>query len=185
MYTSNIFKGYTRIQQSSSIVSIQIGNSADPENHHVDLLKMLQEHRGVDMRIVAPLMYGDPSHARYIATVGAKLFGKQFIALTEFVPNDKYLELLGSIDIAIFYHRRQQGMGNAIALLGMGKKLYMRTDITPWHFFQRIGIKVFDINELDLSRLDEETKQKNMELVRSYFTAEKLATHYRRIFGDA
>ena len=43
------------------------------------------------------------------------------------MPFNQYLEFLGKIDIAIFNHRRQQGFGNAITLLGLGKKVYLNS----------------------------------------------------------
>lgn len=53
---------------------------------------------------------------RKVIIKGKELFGEKFIPLTEFMTFEKYLEFLGSIDIAIFAHKRQQAMGNTITI---------------------------------------------------------------------
>lgn len=42
--------------------------------------------------------------------------------IVDFMDFNEYINFLSTIDIAIFNHKRQQGMGNIITLLGMGKK---------------------------------------------------------------
>ena len=96
----------------------------------------------------------------------------------------KYLELLGQIDIAIFAHKRQQAMGNAITLLGLGKKVYMRDDVTSWQLFKNIGVKVFELNKLDLMPLDKCTIDDNQSKIRNYFSLEKLKDQLKHILED-
>jgi hypothetical protein len=79
---------------------------------------------------------------------------------------------LGDIDISIFAHKRQQAMGNIITLLGLGKKIYIRTDITSWQFFKDIGARLFDYNKLELDSLDKITKKENIDKIKSYFSEE-------------
>ncbi|WP_083234102.1 TDP-N-acetylfucosamine:lipid II N-acetylfucosaminyltransferase [Candidatus Marithrix sp. Canyon 246] len=72
-----------------------------------------------------PLSYGDPKgvYIKEVISTGTKIFGDKFIPMTEFMDFDKYLNFLGSINITIFNHNRQQAMGNTITLLGFGKKV--------------------------------------------------------------
>src|SRR5690606_28770612 len=44
-------------------VNILVGNSADPTNNHIDSLQKLLSFKDHDLKIYAPLSYGDKSHA--------------------------------------------------------------------------------------------------------------------------
>lgn len=132
MYLSNTYKALDIPNIKSSTINIQIGNSADPSNNHIEILDKLLPFKDKNIRIYAPLSYGDKAHAKEVISTGKELFGDKFIALTDFMPFEEYLKFLGSIDIAIFNHKRQQAMGNTITLLGLGKTVFIRSDTTQW-----------------------------------------------------
>jgi dTDP-N-acetylfucosamine:lipid II N-acetylfucosaminyltransferase len=184
MYPSNLFKKCLLPPKSHDGICVQIGNSADPDNEHFEILQMLDRYRGENLRIYAPLSYGDPLHARKVAAAGEKMFGDKFVALTEFLPLDDYRKLLEKIDIAVFNHRRQQGMGNMITLLGLGKKVYLRTDVTPWQTFESMGLKVYDNADIDLHPLDGPLMKRNQEIVERNFSEQILINQLRKIFED-
>jgi hypothetical protein len=98
------------------------------------------------------------------------------------MPFGKYLDFLGTIDIAIFAHRRQQAMGNIISLLGMGKKVYVRKDITPWTLFSEIGVKVFDFSNIDLVTIKNEVRNENVKIIKSYFSKETYISQLKLLF---
>lgn len=104
--------------------------------------------------------------------------------MTDFMAFDEYLDFLSNIDVAIFNHERQQAMGNKITLLGLGKKVYMRSDITPWSTFSEKGIQVFDIENIDILQLDENIRQQNMVRVKEYFSQENYTKQLKNIFGQ-
>lgn len=172
MYTSNLYKEYDIKPKEHRTINIQLGNSADPTNNHMEILQKLIKYKDENIQIFAPLSYGDVAYAKAVIAKGRELFGEKFIPLTEFMPLEKYLELLSEIDIAIFAHKRQQAMGNTIALLGLGKKVYMRSDITPWQLFKDIDVKVFDVQNIELDLIDEKTKKENQTKIKEYFSKE-------------
>jgi dTDP-N-acetylfucosamine:lipid II N-acetylfucosaminyltransferase len=175
MYPSNLFKEIPKLDKvnGNRAINIMIGNSADPTNNHIEILEKLRKFKGQDISIYAPLSYGDDRHAKLVTKKGKEIFGDKFITLTEFMDTDKYVEFLNNIDIAIFAHNRQQAMGNTISLLGMGKKVYMRNDITPCTFFSDIGVKVFDFNNIDLITIKSEVMNENIKIIKSYFSEDK------------
>lgn len=174
MYPSNLYKEYPIAPKEESTINIQIGNSADPSNEHLEILKMLEPFRDENIRIFAPLSYSDPEHGQRVAKAGEQLFGDKFIPLTKFMEPEEYLEFLGNIGIAIFNHRRQQGMGNIITLLGLGKKVYLRTDVTSWGFFQNIGAIVYDIDNIDLHPLSKSSILHNKKIIKNKFSKNNL-----------
>tara|TARA_B100000795_G_C22733774_1_gene412482 strand:- start:165 stop:1175 length:1011 start_codon:yes stop_codon:yes gene_type:complete len=170
MYPSNLYKEFSIIPKKDSATHIQLGNSADLSNDHIEILEKLRDYKDKNIKIYAPLSYGDQGHVEAVILKGKEIFGDKFIALTDFMPFEGYLDFLGTIDIAIFAHRRQQAMGNIITLLGLGKKIYIRNDISTWNFFKDINVKVFDYNDLDLSLIDNTVKLGNKNRIKTYFS---------------
>jgi len=182
MYPSNLYKSYPIQDKEHNAVNILVGNSSDPSNHHLEILEMLKAYRDQSIKIYVPLSYGDQQHAQVVSKYGYENFGDVFIPLTEFISFDKYLELLSGIDIAIFNHRRQQGMGNTTTLLGLGKKVYMRSDVTPWAMFMSIGVKIFDVAEFNLELIEIDVRRANEEHIKNYFSESELSLRLKYIF---
>ena len=182
MYPSNLYKEYPLHPKRSSTLNIQVGNSADPTNNHFEVFKELEPYKNENIKIFVPLSYGDFNYANRVVETGRNIFGSKFVPLRDFLPFEKYLEFLSEIDIAIFAHNRQQAMGNIITLLGLGKKVYMKSNITPWQMFEELGVKVFDVENIELSLLDEKTKKKNIEKIKTYFSEENLKKQLDEIF---
>ena len=184
MYPSNLFKEYNvdNIPQKDYI-AIQIGNSATETNNHFEVFEKLKKYRNENIMLYVPLSYGDKEYAKKVIKKGYEIFGeKKFKPILEFMPFDKYLEFLAKIDIAIFNHNRQQGMGNIITLLGLGKKVYMRSDVTSWKMFEEKGIKIFDFENIEISLIDERIKKENIEKIKTYFSEENLKSQLEKIF---
>lgn len=184
MYTSNIYKELVIPPKTDSVVSILVGNSGDPTNNHLDVFEKLSMNKTKDLMIYCPLSYGgtEVDYAKQVAKKGAALFGDRFVALTEFIPFAEYLTLLGNIDIAVFAHNRQQGMGNIINLLGLGKKVYLRSDVTSWHLFDGLGVKVFDFHMLDLTEIDDRVQSENKIIVENFFSKAALLKQWQHVF---
>lgn len=183
MYPSNLYVEIFEQSESTKSINILIGNSADPSNNHSEILKILEPYRDENITIYAPLSYGPSDYANRMSLEGKRVFGEKFIPLMDFMPLDEYQRLLAGIDIAMFNHRRQQGMGNSINLLGMGKKLFMRTDVTPYRLFAEMGVKVFDINQFELTLLNAEDAAQNAQKVKSIFSEDQLFNQLKTLFG--
>lgn len=185
MYPSNLYHAYEDVISDEEPIGILVGNSADPSNNHFEILDAIKPYRNENIAIYTPLSYAVQSQS-YVDSVieyGMKHFGSNFFPLVDFMPFDEYLRLLGKIQIALFNHRRQQAMGNTISLLGMGKKVFMRKDVTPWDFFQSIGVEISDIAGMNLDEISEDAKEKNIFIVRALFTEENLVRQYDEIFN--
>lgn len=182
MYTSNLYKDYPIATKADPTLHIQIGNSADPDNEHFEILQMLERHKNDDIRIYAPLSYGDPNHGHRVSDAGTRIFGEKFVALKSFMPLDEYLDFLSKIDIAIFNHRRQQAVGNIVALLGMGKKVYLRSDVTTWGLLEKSGARAYDSAWLNLDPIDGMTKTLNRQAIRKYFSERMLIDQLTCLF---
>ena len=131
-------------------VNILVGNSATKSNYHLEVFDKLKKFRDENINIYVPLSYGSKDYADEVIKYGSQLFGEKFKPITEFMPKDKYFMQLMSMDIAVFANDRQQALGNIVALLYAGKKVYIRSDISSWEsLHDEYGIGVCDYLGLD------------------------------------
>ena len=186
MYTSNVFSPVTdendKYKPGEPLI-IMVGNSATPTNNHSAAFDILYACRNENIKIVCPLSYGIPDYAQTVEAAGRAMFGEHFSAITDYMPLQKYLELLNQVDIAIFSHTRQQAMGNTIALLGSGKTVFLNQNTTQWDFFRDKGIHVGDLQSFSLCLFSESQKEDNRKKISSYFSEENLARQLSELFN--
>lgn len=164
-------------------IKVLIGNSANPSNRHFDILEKLTPYAGEDLMVYAPLSYGDAEYGREVIEKAHCILGDKFIPMTNLIPHGEYQAFLDDIDIALFNHNRQQAMGTIINLLGMGKKVYMPSDIASWDFLASKGIEVYDVQ--DFSGFDDNFfSAANQDKISAYFSRENLVRQWKGILDD-
>ncbi|MBD2292140.1 TDP-N-acetylfucosamine:lipid II N-acetylfucosaminyltransferase [Anabaena sphaerica FACHB-251] len=186
MYPSNVYKHIEEIDNTNfnkSTINIQIGNSASSNNNHLQLFDILEPYKDQDIKIICPLSYGSEIVKERVIAKGKKIFGEKFIPITTFMSLEEYRKFQLSIDIAVFNHNRQEAMGNTISLLGMGKKVYMRTHVSQWQLFKELGIEVYDTQEFEITLMDENTRNRNIQKIQEYFSEENLLYQLEQIFN--
>lgn len=182
MYTSNVFSEPDVGKRSTDLIEIQVGNSADPSNNHLEVFEKLEALQTDNFRVLVPLSYGDQQHARRVIDEGKKLFGERFVPLVEFLPPDDYQEFLATIDIAVFNHNRQQGLGNLISLLGMGKKVYLQRGVSTASLMSSLGIEWFDVEKIDLSPIPKLSREGNVRRIRYAYSKPNLIAQLDELF---
>ncbi len=138
--------------ENNGIINIQIGNSADKNNRHFEMLDLLSKYKNENICIYAPLSYGNREYALSVAEYGKEVYGEKFKPLLNFLRPEEYTRYLASIHIAVFGHERQQALGNIFALLYLGKKVYIRNDVSTWDYL-RNQLDLSLSNYLDISKL--------------------------------
>ena len=137
-------------QRKKDYIAIQLGNSATPSNNHILIMKKLLKFKEENIKIFAPLSYGDNEYADKVIKVGKELFAEKFVGLTDFMTIDKYNEFMNQIDIALFGIKRQQALANIMALLYFGKKVYLRKGSIVEHYFKtECNCNIETIEEID------------------------------------
>jgi len=128
--------------------NILIGNSSSPTSNHLDAFAFLSKHPFDYGKVFVVLSYGSEKiPIKLLIERGKQLLKSRFIPLTEFMTRDKYIELLQSCSVGIFYHYRQQAMGNIIAMLYMGARVYLSKRNPAYGFFMRNEIIVNAIED--------------------------------------
>lgn len=177
MYPSNLFQPFPDIQPDGAIW-IQAGNSADPGNNHEDIFEILKPFKNKSIKILCPLTYGDKAHAQKISALGRDIFGDIFIPLTDFVSHDMYTRHQAHVHIAIFAHKRQQAMGNIIALLGNGRRVYVRGSTTHRDMFEKMGVKIYDMKDFSL---EADSPKHNADIIQNHFSPARLKQQLQEI----
>ncbi len=186
MYKSHICRRvFPADDAKNDIVVVQIGNSADPSNNHKEIIDKLSALKASNFVAYAPLSYGNKSYGDEISAYGLRRLGDRFTPLTTFMTFEEYNNYLRRVDIVIFNHMRQQAMGNTIALLSLGKTVWLRSDVTPWSYFSELGLNIYDSRgALHLCRMPQEKRQANIELCKEVFSEEVLISAWKRIFNE-
>lgn len=174
-YPNNVFdENISELCDEHSGLRILVGNSANPSNNHKEVLDKLKIYEQQDIQVFCPLSYGDQNNAKQIGEYGRSILGNKFIEMKEFMSLEDYRNFLKTIDIAIFNHKRQQGFGNTLALLGYGKKVFIRKESTLNEVFESLGITVYDSQVFNLEPIDTNVAKKNYCIVQNEFSRSAL-----------
>jgi len=138
--------------------NILIGNSATPTNNHLDIFKKLKDLDLTGKQIILPLSYGNKEYGKYISKQANTIFN-DVRPLFDFMPLNEYNKLLQSCNILIMNHIRQQGVGNILAGLWLGSKVFLNKKNTFYKYLKRIGCIVFSLDELDNNNLNSLTEE--------------------------
>ena len=133
-------------------INILVGNSATKTNHHIEVFEKLRKYRTENIKVYVPLSYGSNSYAESVISEGKRIFGDKFYPMTKFMEKEQYFRFLMTIDVAIFANDRQQALGNIVALLYAGKKVYMRKNISSWETLR----EEYEIDISDYSVIEDE-----------------------------
>ena len=178
--------GNNNLRIDEGATSIIIGNSNTLESNYLDVIEKIEEKKDKINKIYCTLSYGNNyDHKKKVITEGRKQLGEKFHPLTDFMVREQYVELLQSCSAGIFFHYRQQAMGNIIALLYMGARVYLSERNPAYKFFSRKEIIVNSFeNEFDsylntkLSCEDAENNRRKLDLI---FNNEKVISDLKHL----
>lgn len=170
---------------------IQVGNSGDPTNNHIEILIQLKRIiNNENIAVLCPLSYGDKFYINKLILKGKELLGDRFIPLTEYLSPNEYKDILSQIDIAIMNHNRQQGVGNIWALLYLKKKVYINGYVTTYNTFKEHGLAIYDTVDLknigleELLSMDKHAYLLNREIVFNTYNDDAAYNCLNNIIAD-
>ena len=146
---------------------IQIGNSADNTNNHIDMFYLLSKLHLNDRKIIVPLSYaGTERYKKAVLSEGEKLLGDSFTPLTDYMPLQKYMQIVSSVRYSIFYLERQQAMGNIWLSLWRGCLVFLSETNPVYLHLKKRGYIVFSIQK-DLALIEEKARLTREEIRRN------------------
>lgn len=158
-YTGNLYnpiynkdlvnKSLSEKIENNDCINILIGHSSSNKLNHFEVLKDIEKYSKENIRVFIPLSYGNMTYGDEVQERAKEKFGDKVVCLREMMDKDKYMELLSTIDIAIFNTTRQIGLGNISPMLYMDKKIYMPKGSVMYDFYKSQKIDIWDYYEID------------------------------------
>lgn len=140
-----IFKGVENIKLDCQ--NILLGNSASATNNHLEAFDLIGQFELKERKIIVPLSYGDKAYAEEICETGKGMFPNNFSPIRDFMPLEEYNKILSTCSVVVMNHYRQQAVGNIVAMLWMGAKVYLNEENTFYQFLRRIGVHIYSIEK--------------------------------------
>lgn len=169
--------------------NILLGNSATPDNNHLDVLwKIKRVGLLKNKKLIVPLSYGDPWIRNLMGKVGKFMFNGQFYPLLEYMPRTEYNKLVQSCSVFIANHHRPNAFGNTLTALWLGARVYVSKDNVQTKFLQRLGLHV-NIIENDLSKnnpnlftpLSEYEREDNRRVIKEIYGRDQMRKNIQYI----
>lgn len=136
-------------QRTDMRTNIMIGHSAYPFLQHKKQLERLASYKDENIIITLFLSYGDEEYADKVIEYASTMFEKEKLnVIRDFVTWDRYIEILCTVDIAIFDFDHQAAFGNLILLSYLRKKLYLSQSGVMYQAFQAEHVAVYDCAEI-------------------------------------
>jgi dTDP-N-acetylfucosamine:lipid II N-acetylfucosaminyltransferase len=167
-------------------IQVMVGHSATETCRHIETFQKLKKYTG-KVRIFCPLSYPrDEEYIQKVIAEGRKLFGNDFVPMTDFMQYNEYVRFLNTIDIGVFNNSRQQGMGNITNLLYLGKKVYLSNDNTIRKSYCGPQYTIFNCAEIEdesfLIPLKETEAEQNKNNIIYKFSNENFRTEWGQVF---
>ncbi len=172
-------------KKNNSLV-IQINNSADEST--VEMLSTLSKYKDENIKIVTILSYGNLKFKEQIIEKGKDIFGDKFTYIDEYMKPLEYAEHLAKIDVLVLNQNRQQGVGNCTACAYLGKKIFIKSNVTSFSYLQNLGIKVFDTHKIKEMNFDEFKSfdniicEQNIKNIEFYYDENYQLNAWKKIF---
>lgn len=133
----------------SNPLTIMVGHNAFEQDHTLETLQMLARYRDENIRIVAPLSYGEERYRTKVVETGKRLFGDKFAPVLSWIEPKEYQRMLKSASVYVMGVDRQAGTFNVNLMLRLGCKVFLRTDTTLGSLFSgHCGCLIHDISEV-------------------------------------
>lgn len=185
--TGTMIEDALKNKNKHKYIQIQINNSSDKST--LEMLEILSKYSDENIRVRTVLSYGDLEYKEKIIALGKKIFKKNFSYIDEYLPPEKYAEVLAENDIYILNQDRQQGLGNSFATLAVGAKLFIKSSVTTFTHFNDRGIVVYDTYDIknitydEFISYNENIKRQNMDKVKCFFENEYLKELWIPVFN--
>lgn len=171
--------GTEGLYTKSDAQNILLGNSNYEECNYLDAIPVLADHMDSEKMVYVVLSYGkNDAHKKKVMEVGYTMLKEHFTPLLEMLNRESYVKIMQSCSVGIFNHYRQQAMGNIIALLYLGARVYLSEKNPAYRFFLRNEIKVNSFEKefsvFGTNRLSTDVAINNREKIYAIFNTPKV-----------
>ena len=146
-------------------VVIQINHSRDEST--LEMLQLLARFKDENLIVRTVLSYSPSNQMKYkeeIIACGERLFGKKFIPVLDFMDAEHYAASLFENDILVMNQPRSQGLGNIVASLYLGTKVFIRSDVSSYRALRDEGAIIHDTLSIKDISWDEFVRHPQQEI---------------------
>lgn len=183
--TLKMIKNAKHSYKDCDYIKIQINNSCDKST--LGMLDNLAKFANENIRICTILSYGDMKFKSEIIKKGKEIFGNKFEYIEEYMSPQNFANHLAKNDILILNQNRQQGVGNTIASIALGKKVFIKKEISTFSSLNDFGIKIFDSNEIANLTFEELIRNRDADISKDnaskFFNNKYKASLWREVFN--
>ncbi len=170
---------------SHDYIQIQLAQSI--EETAIPVMEWLSRFKDKNIRICSILSYGDSDEIKEkVKEAGIKYFGDKYFYIENYMTPEKYAEHVASNDILILNNDHQDGFGNTLAHLYLGKKVFIRSDIETPAMLAKHNIHVYPTQQIpDLSfeeLIEDKAVESNKENVKVYLDESELVKYWQLLF---
>lgn len=149
----------------SEYPTVFLGHSAYSENNQFDVFKALKDNN-FKGQIICPVSYGSKEYAEKLIEYGTGLFGRKVTFIKDYLSQKEYNTQMQKADFYINNSIIQQGVGNLITALYIGKKVFLNEKGKVYEYLLHLGIKPFSIQK-DLKMCNDFFENKeNLSVIR-------------------
>lgn len=176
------------IRKPGNTINIQVNNSADDST--LEMLDQLAKFKDKNIIVRTILSYGKLEFRDRIIRKGNEIFGEKFEYLDTLLNPEEYSSFIAQNDIFILNQNRQQGLGNTLANVYLGNKVFIRSEVSTSRHLNDEGIRIFDtgmIGDMDFAEFinfPEAIKVNNKKEVAKYYNEEYLKILWGKLFND-
>lgn len=167
---------------------IQINHSACQST--LEILDKLARFKDKPIKVKTVLSYADIVYNDEIIKKGKEIFQDKFIPQMDYLQPQDHAKYLADADILIMNQQRQQGGRNINAMLYFGCKVYLRSDVSTWHYYQEEqNFKLFDTLNLDnetfenFIEMSQEDRDSNKKLAYELHNDKNIISYWEKIFN--
>ena len=172
-------------KKRKDFTQIQINNSCDEST--LQMLDVLAKFKEENIKITTILSYGKLEFKDEIIQKGRNIFKDKFEYLDTRLAPQEYALHLAQNDLLILNQNRQQGVGNTVASLALGNKVFIKSEISTYSKLKNFGLTVFDTNEIAKLNFDcfitNPCAKSNQERAMMFFDDEYKASLWRTVFN--
>ena len=185
-YPVNDMVNYSLLNRRIISNNIFVGNSSQPTNNHHSVFEAISKYDIGERKVITPLSYGSKQGKDDALKWGKILLKDNFYPITDYLPLEKYNELMLSANIFIYGQYRQEAFGNIVVALYIGGIVVLDPRNPLMYDLKDNGFIVFsieDLGKLISYKMPEESIQKNRSLINTYYSRENLLRVIKESFG--
>lgn len=146
----------TQRPEKKEVLTFLVGHRGTSENKHIEYIKKLINLYGKSrIKILVPLSYGDDDYISSVKNEISQIDGIQITILEHLISIEDYINLLNSIDVAIFPGKLSYALGNIEILLKLQKCIVLERNGIIATAFDRESIPYLNLDDLDKFSLND------------------------------